>query len=199
MESIPEIPEDVIKVKPEDLIRRHDVGKVVVCPKCGLTGKVVIEVFRKGSRTYYYLAVRHVVKHARVRRCWIRRLEEREVSETKGVVSESTSETKGRVSESELERLRRENEELRRRVSELSARLEQMQVVRDWIVGARASALVLGRDHVEALKAVYIDKRSGLPVDVREMARSVMWRLVEGVRESGVGVVVFSPLPNFEF
>jgi len=52
----------------------EDIGTEVVCPKCGARGRVAVERVTAGGKTYLYLSVRHVLGHAKAKRCLLRRL-----------------------------------------------------------------------------------------------------------------------------
>jgi len=63
----------------------EDIGTEVVCPRCGEKGKVAVERVTAGGKTYLYLSVRHVLGHAKAKRCLIRRLTDEEVAKIPAV------------------------------------------------------------------------------------------------------------------
>jgi len=58
----------------------EDIGKEIVCPKCGERGKVAVERVNVKGKSYYYLSVRHTLGHGRSKRCLMRRLSDDEVA-----------------------------------------------------------------------------------------------------------------------
>jgi vacuolar-type H+-ATPase subunit I/STV1 len=99
-------------------------GEIVLCPKCGQEGKVVIHTVRKeGGRQYSYLAVQHDTVYGgrrSTRKCVLGPLTPRPRAE----------ELLSRVKEleAELQRLREENERLRRQLETQAQAQVQAQV-----------------------------------------------------------------------
>jgi len=99
-------------------------GEIVLCPKCGARGKVVVHTVKKSDgRQYSYLAVQHDTLYAgkkSTRKCVLGPLTPRPKAEE---LAQKLKEL-----EAELQRLREENEELRRRLAEAQAQAAQAQV-----------------------------------------------------------------------
>ena len=99
-------------------------GEIVLCPKCGAQGKVVIHTVRKsGGRQYSYLAVQHDTVYGgrrSTRKCVLGPLTPKpRVEELQGKLKEL---------EAELQRLREENERLRRQLEAQAQAQVQAQV-----------------------------------------------------------------------
>jgi len=177
----------------------EDIGRIVSCPKCGEQGRVSVERVSIKGHTYHYLTVRHPKGHAYTKRCLIRRLTEEEVSklvskQAKVTVTKTVTKQEEILSPEEVSKLKYQLEQLKQENEQLKAQLQVLQNVQHSILAAKS--LTINREQAEALKLTYIDKRSGLPAEIRETARSVLWGIVGGVRESGIATVLFTDLSS---
>jgi hypothetical protein len=135
-------------VKPEE----WPIGQRIACPKCGREGKAGVSTFRAKGREYTYL----VVNHADGRKCIVGRAD-------KVVLQTVKPET-----EAEVARLREENARLR----------EENRQLREAIARVYGARLVqAGPRERECLRLVAIQRKTGLPEDVRKTAWSTLHAL----------------------
>jgi hypothetical protein len=139
-------------VKPEE----WPVGQRVKCPRCGREGKAGVSTFRAKGREYVYL----VVNHSDGKKCVVARADK---AVLQAVKPEEVEKLKARVAELEEEnaRLREENRQLR----EAIAKVYEARVA--WA----------GPRERECLRLVAIQRKTGLPEDVRKPAWSILHAL----------------------
>jgi len=178
-------------------------GKKITCPKCGREGIVALESFKVGGKAYTYYVVRHydVViekdgkrKHS-TRRCILGPAK----TPAKSVAvaeSQPTKPAKEEELQREVERLKAENERLQRENAELRGQLSGLQNLQNWVLAAKAQALVIDRDTWKAFKVAYIDKHpEKLQPSERQLARDIKDRLQAGIESHGLATVIFGPFP----
>jgi hypothetical protein len=146
-------------------MQNPDLGKVgerVTCPKCSKPGILAIDTFRAKGRVYSYLVVRHY-EGGRVHRCVL--------SPAKPAKPEEVEQLRRRVVE-----LERENEQLRQQLAQVRAEAEQLRVA---LANAFNARIALAREYERmCLKQHFIDKKGGLPPEVRETAKGILSALV---------------------
>jgi hypothetical protein len=140
------------------------VGQKIVCPKCGREGKAGISTFKAKGHEYTYL----VVNHSDGKKCVIARADKAVLQAAKRVLppvkpAEEVEQLKAKIAELEEEnaRLRVENARLK----------EAIAKVQEAIV-AKA-----GPRERESLKIVAIQKKSGLPEEVKQPAQRILHAL----------------------
>jgi len=146
-------------VKPEE----WPAGQRVKCPRCGREGKAGVSVFRAKGREYAYL----VVNHSDGKKCVVARADKAVLQAVKPVLQsvkpEEVEKLKARVAELEEEnaRLREENRQLREAIAKV----------------CEARVAWAGPRERECLRLVAIQRKTGLPEDVRKPAWSILHAL----------------------
>jgi hypothetical protein len=155
----------------------EDVGREVLCPKCGKVGRVVVfRTYAKGYR-YTYLAVEHgeFYRDGKTTKKCVLKLIGKEVLRREVAKPEAKPEAKPIEAyvvseyEREIARLREENERLRRENEQLRMALQNVYNAR--IVVAREKER-------EALRLKFIAKKGGVDPELSGLAVSIMHRLV---------------------
>jgi len=168
----------------------QDVGKIVVCPKCGERGRVTIITAKLEGRVYRYLAVRHPRGAGKSKRCIIRRLDVAKV--TKEKLAEGPIDVA--MLKARVEQLEREKEQLERENAQLRAQLEALKPVQEWIMYARQNSIVVGEDEADAIFKFYQD-RKGYTAEERDIAQSIVQPLFIRGLSGEVTTIVYGSLP----
>jgi predicted RNase H-like nuclease (RuvC/YqgF family) len=133
-----------------------------VCPKCGREGKAGVSVFRAKGKEYTYL----VVNHSDGKKCVIARADSAVLQTAKPVLQSVKP---------EVEQLRRENAELKAEVARLK---EENARLREAIATLREAVIAqAGPRERECLRLVAIQKKSGLPEEVKQPAQRILHAL----------------------
>jgi outer membrane murein-binding lipoprotein Lpp len=150
-------------------------GEIVLCPKCGQKGKVVIHTVRKeGGRQYSYLAVQHDTLYAgkkSTRKCVLGPLTPRPKPE------ELLSRV--RELEAELQRLREENERLRRQLEAQAqaqaqaAQAERVKAALAYLLNSRIASVGERERQALYLAAVARPSEKALPSWAKRLNVSV--------------------------
>ena len=138
---------------------------------------LAIDTFRAKGRVYTYLVVRHY-EGGKVRRCVIKRITEpakhaktEEVAKHAKLEEAEVAQLRQRVAE-----LERENEQLRAQLAQAYAEAEQLRVA---LANAFNARIALAREYERmCIKQHFIDKKGGLPPEVRETAKGILSALV---------------------
>jgi len=128
-------------------------GKKITCPNCKKEGIVAKEKFKVGNKVYWYYVVRHydVVlekdgkRKRSTRRCIIGPAKAPAKGEAVAVAQAPAKPAKEEELQREVERLRAENEKLRKENAELRGQLSGLQNLQNWVLAAKAAALVIDR------------------------------------------------------
>jgi hypothetical protein len=147
-------------------------GQKVVCSECGRVGIVAIDTFKVKGKVYSYLVVRHY-EGGKTRRCVISPAKPAKTEAAKPAKPEEAEVAQLRQRVAELER---ENEQLRAQLAQAQAQVEQLRVA---LANAFNAQIALAREYERmCLKQHFIDKKGGLPPEVRETARGILSALV---------------------
>jgi regulator of replication initiation timing len=168
-----------------DPIGVESVGREVLCPKCGKTGRVALfTTYAKGFK-YTYLVVEHGEFYRdgkTARKCVLRLIGKERVLRREVAKPEAKPEAKPIEAyvvseyEREIARLREENERLRRENEQLRMALQSVYNARIAVARERER---------EALRLKFIAKKGGLDPELSAVAVSIMHALV---REDWVAV-----------
>jgi len=167
----------------------QDVGKIVVCPKCGEKGRVTILTFKAGGKAYKYLVVRHPRGAGKSKRCLIKRLDVAKVTKTEGSAAEVSIDVA--VLKARVEQLERENAQLR-------AQLEALKPIEEWVMYAKNNSRAVGREESEALRLYYI-KRKGYTEEQALTAKSILEPLIERGLSGELSTIVWGSLPSLTY
>ena len=164
-------------VKPEE----WPIGQRVKCPKCGREGKAGVSVFKAKGREYVYL----VVNHSDGRKCVVVRADKAVLQSVKQAAGEDAL------------RLREENEKLKAEVARLR---EENARLREAIAKVYEAKIAwAGQRERECLRLVAIQKRSGLPEEVKLPAQNILRALAgeHSVDWVAVRLEAFEQLHNY--
>jgi len=142
-------------VKPEE----WPAGQRVKCPKCGREGKAGVSLFKVKGREYVYL----VVNHSDGRKCVVARAGKAVLQSVKQASGEDAL------------RLREENEKLKAEVARLREENRQLREAIAKVYEARIAWA--GQRERECLRLAAIQRKTGLPEDVRKPAWSILHAL----------------------
>jgi regulator of replication initiation timing len=154
----------------------EDVGREVLCPKCGKTGRVAVHVaYAKGFK-YTYLVVEHEerYKDRKTKKKHVLKLIGKEKVLRKEEAKPKPVEVFAALPE--YERLREENARLREENERLRRENEQLRMALQSVYNARI-AEARERER-EALRLKFIAKKGGLSPEVSRVAVEIMHRLV---------------------
>jgi regulator of replication initiation timing len=150
------------------------VGREVLCPKCGKTGRVALfTTYAKGFK-YTYLVVEHgeFYKDGKTKRKHKLKL----LSKERVLRREVAKPIEAYVVSPEYERLREENERLREENERLRRENEQLRMALQSVYNARIAEAREGER--EALRLKFIAKRGGLSPEMSRVAVEIMHALV---------------------